>query len=111
VVKKRIGGNSTIEAVRVLALSCVPLLSPLTSRVGAVAGAAVDIAGTQPRLCTFACSTCLGSCEDCGAVVDISGALCWTADFVSPAGRQKLLGGAEALSNVGTSTDAGFIPS
>jgi uncharacterized protein YlzI (FlbEa/FlbD family) len=36
VVKKRIGGNSTIEAVRVLALSCVPLLNPLTSRVGSI---------------------------------------------------------------------------
>ena len=87
VVEKQIGGNSTTEAVRVPKLSRVLLLGPLTSHVRAVVGAAVDIAGTQLRLCTFACSACPGCCEDCGAVVDISGALCWTADFVSSTGR------------------------
>jgi hypothetical protein len=55
VVEKQIGGNSTTEAVRVPKLSRVLLLGPLTSHVRAVVGAAVDIAGTQLRLCTFAC--------------------------------------------------------
>jgi hypothetical protein len=36
VVKKQIGGNSTIEAVRVPELSHVLLLGPLTGRVGAI---------------------------------------------------------------------------
>ena len=37
VVQKQIDGNSTIEAVRVLARSDAPLLSPLTRRVGVMA--------------------------------------------------------------------------
>ena len=36
VIKKQIGGNSTTETVRIPELSRVPLLGPLTSRVGAV---------------------------------------------------------------------------